>query len=111
MKACLHCSSWAITRETRAYRKGSGLFNPLQIVRPTSAGGWDAWEVDYRYLDLDLRDGLVDGGELGIHSVSVNGWLTHVTQFSLNYRHTTPNQEGVEGDNSAIVGQLLRMLD
>ena len=104
-------ASWALTGEMRSYRKRSGLFNPLPVASPTSAGGWGAWEAAYRYSNLDLTDGLVDGGELNIHSLGLNWWLTHVTQFSLNYRHTTLNQEGTEGDSSAIVGRLLLILD
>jgi phosphate-selective porin OprO/OprP len=104
-------ASWAITGEMRTYRKRSGLFNPLPVARPTSAGGWGAWEAAYRYSSLNLSDGLVDGGELNIHSVGVNWWLTHVTQFSLNYRRTTLNQDGTEGDNSAVVGRLVLILD
>jgi phosphate-selective porin OprO/OprP len=104
-------ASWAITGEMRTYRKRSGLFNPLPVARPTSAGGWGAWEAAYRYSSLNLSDGLVDGGELNIHSAGVNWWLTHVTQFSLNYRRTILNQEGIEGDNSAVVGRLVLILE
>jgi phosphate-selective porin OprO/OprP len=104
-------ASWALTGEMRTYRKRSGLFNPLPVARPTSAGGWGAWEAAYRYSSLDLADGLIDGGELNIHSIGMNWWLTHVTQFSLNYRRTTLNQEGTEGANSAVVGRLVFILD
>jgi hypothetical protein len=65
----------------------------------------------FQLRQLTLSDGLVDGGELNIHFVGVNWWLTLVTQFSLNYRRTTLNQDGTEGDNLAVVGRLVLILD
>jgi len=104
-------ASWALTGEIRAYRKRSGLFDPLPVTRPVSQGGWGAWEAAYRYSNLDLSDGSVEGGELDIHSIGLNWWLTHVTQFSFNYRYTTLDQGGIEGNSSAITSRLLLILD
>ena len=104
-------ASWALTGEIRSYRKRSGLFNPLPVSRPVSQGGWGAWEAAYRYSNLDLSDGNVEGGELDIHSLGLNWWLTQITQFSLNYRYTTLNQNGIEGNSSAITSRLVLILD
>ncbi|RLA40798.1 MAG: porin, partial [Gammaproteobacteria bacterium] len=73
--------------------------------------GWGAWEGAFRYSNLDLTDGSVDGGEMDIYSLGLNWWLTQATQFSLNYRYTTLNQGGVEGDSSVITSRLLLLLN
>ena len=104
-------ASWAITGEMRSYRKRSGVFNPLPVARSVNQGGWGAWELAARYSNLDLSDGLVDGGDMDIISVGLNWWLTQVAQFSVNYRHITLDQGGIEGDSSGITSRIVLILD
>ena len=104
-------ASWAITGEMRSYRKRSGVFNPLPVARSVNQGGWGAWELAARYSNLDLSDGLVDGGNMDIISVGLNWWLTQVAQFSVNYRHITLDQSGIEGSSSGITSRIVLILD
>ena len=64
--------SWAVTGESRAYRKRSGTFDPLPVARPVNQGGWGTVELAFRYSNTDLTDGMLDGGEMDIWSLGVN---------------------------------------
>jgi len=103
--------SWAVTGETRAYRKRSGTFDPLPVARPINQGGWGAVELALRYSNTDLTDGILDGGEMDIWSLGVNWWLTRWGQFSMNYRHISLNRFGAQGDSSGLNGRILLILD
>jgi phosphate-selective porin OprO/OprP len=104
-------ASWALTGEMRSYRKRSGVFDPLPVAKSVNQGGWGAWELAARYSNLDLSDGLVDGGDMDIISVGLNWWLTQVAQFSVNYRHITLDQSGIEGSSSGITSRIVLILD
>ena len=103
--------SWAVTGEMRAYRKRSGVFNPLPVSRPVNRGGWGALELAARYSRLDLTDGTVEGGELDILSLGVNWWLTPISQFSVDYRDISLDRLGIVGHSSGLNVRLLLMLD
>ena len=103
--------SWAVTGETRAYRKRSGTFDPLPVAKPVNRGGWGALELALRYSSLDLTDGAVDGGEMDIFSLGLNWWLTRWSQFGVNYRYISLDRFGTEGDSSGLNARLLLMLD
>jgi phosphate-selective porin OprO/OprP len=103
--------SWAVTGETRAYRKRSGTFDPLPVARPVNQGGWGALETVFRYSRLDLTDGTVDGGEMDILSLGINWWLTRNAQFGVNYRHISLDRFGTQGDSSGLNTRLTLMLD
>ena len=99
--------SWAVTGETRAYRKRSGTFDPLPVARPVNQGGWGALEIAFRYSRLDLTDGTVDGGEMDILSLGLNWWLTRWAQFGVNYRYISLDRFGTEGNSSGLNLRLL----
>jgi phosphate-selective porin OprO and OprP len=103
--------SWAITGETRAYRKRSGTFDPLPVSRPVKQGGWGAVELAFRYSNTDLTDGTIDGGEMDIFSLGVNWWFTRSTSFSVDYRYISLDREGIQGNSSGINARILLMLD
>ena len=103
--------SWALTGEMRAYRKRSGLFNPLPVARAVNQGGWGALELAFRYSRLDLTEGAVDGGELDVLSLGTNWWLTRTAQFGANYRYISLDRFGVQGLSSGLNVRLLLMLD
>jgi phosphate-selective porin OprO/OprP len=103
--------SWAVTGETRAYRKRSGTFDPLPVSRPVNQGGWGALEVALRYSRLDLTDGTVDGGEMDILSLGINWWFSRSAFFSVNYRHITLDRFGVQGNSSGLNARLQLILD
>jgi len=103
--------SWAVTGETRAYRKRSGTFDPLPVARPVNQGGWGAVELALRYSRLDLTDGTVDGGEMDILSLGVNWWLSRSTNFSLNYRNISLDRDDTRGNSSGLNARIQLILD
>jgi phosphate-selective porin OprO/OprP len=103
--------SWAITGESRAYRKRSGVFEPLPVSRPVNQGGWGAVELAFRYSNTDLTDGLIDGGEMDIYSLGVNWWFTRSAHFGVDYRYISLDRGGLQGNSSGINARILLMLD
>ena len=103
--------SWAVTGEMRAYRKRSGIFNPLPVSRPVNQGGWGTLETAVRYSHLDLTDGTVDGGELDILSLGINWWFARWAQFGVNYRYIFLDRDGTQGESSGLNARLVLMLD
>jgi phosphate-selective porin OprO/OprP len=103
--------SWALTGEMRAYRKRSGLFDPLPVSKSVTQGGWGALETAFRYSSLDLTEGTVDGGDLEILSLGINWWLARRAQFSVDYRYISLDRFGIQGDSAGLNARLLLMLD
>jgi phosphate-selective porin OprO/OprP len=103
--------SWAVTGESRAYRKRSGVFDPLPVARPVNQGGWGAVELAFRYSNTDLTDGMLDGREMDIWSLGANWWFTRSAHLGLNYRYISLDREGLQGDSSGINARILLMLD
>ena len=103
--------SWALTGETRAYRKRSGTFDPLPVARPVNQGGWGAVELAFRYSNTDLTDGTLEGGEMDIYSLGINWWFTRSTSLSVDYRHITLDRFDTQGDSSGLNVRILLMLD
>jgi phosphate-selective porin OprO/OprP len=104
-------TSWVISGEQRAYRKRSGTFDPIIVAKSVAQGGWGTWEGSFRYSNLDLTNGSIDGGELDVYSLGLNWWLSQTAQFSLNYRYSTLYQGGIEGDSSVITSRILLLLN
>ena len=103
--------SWILTGEMREYRYRSGIFGPVPVARSVYQGGWGAWELAARYSNLDLTDGLVDGGEMDIFSLGVNWWLSPIFNVNLNYRFITNDKDGLSGDAQGVMGRVLLMLE
>ena len=103
--------SWALTGETRAYRKRSGTFDPLPVASPVNQGGWGAVELAFRYSNTDLNDGMLEGGEMDIYSLGVNWWFTRSALLSVNYRYITLDRLDTEGNSSGLNARILLMLD
>jgi len=103
--------SWAVTGESRAYRKRSGTFDPLPVARPVDQGGWGAVELAFRYSNTDLTDGTINGGEMDIYSLGVNWWFTRSAHLGVNYRFIKLERLGDTGESSGINARLLLMLD
>jgi phosphate-selective porin OprO/OprP len=95
----------------RAYRKRSGLFDPLPVSKSVTQGGWGALETAFRYSSLDLTEGTVDGGDLEILSLGINWWLARRAQFSVDYRYISLDRFGIQGDSAGLNARLLLMLD
>ena len=67
--------------------------------------------MSFRWSDLDLTDGLIDGGEMDILSLGVNWWLTPVFNFNMNYRYITLDRFGVKGSSSGIMTRILLLME
>jgi phosphate-selective porin OprO/OprP len=104
-------ASWIVTGEMRQYRKKMGIFGPVPVAKSVNQGGWGAWEVALRYSDLDLTDGLIDGGEMDILSLGFHWWLTPTFNFNMNYRYITLDRFGIEGTSSGIMTRVLLLLE
>ena len=104
-------ASWIVTGEMRQYRKKNGIFGPVPVAKSVNQGGWGAWEVALRYSDLDLTDGLIDGGEMDILSLGFHWWLTPTFNFSMNYRYITLDRFGIEGTSSGIMTRVLLLME
>jgi phosphate-selective porin OprO/OprP len=103
--------SWALTGEMRGYNRRSGIFNPLSVSKSVYQGGWGTWEVAARWSDIDLTDGLVEGGEMQILSLGLNWWLSPFFNVNLNYRWITLDRFGVEGDSNGFNTRITLLLE
>ncbi len=76
-------SSYFLTSDSRPYKNGS--FGMIKPSRPMSSGGFGAWELAARLSNLDLNDGLVNGGEADSMTLGVNWYPVGGLRFSANY--------------------------
>ncbi len=104
-------ASWVLSGEMRAYNRKSGIFRGVPVAKSVYQGGWGAWELGLRWSSLDLVDGAVDGGEMGIASVGVNWWLSPIFNVNLNYRHIGLDRRGLVGDAQGMNTRVLLMLE
>jgi phosphate-selective porin OprO/OprP len=103
--------SWALTGEMRGYNRKSGIFNPLPVAKSVYQGGWGAWEVAARWSDIDLTDGLVDGGEMQILSLGLNWWLSPFFNVSSNYRNISLDRFGIKGQSDGFLIRVVLLLE
>jgi phosphate-selective porin OprO/OprP len=103
-------ASWIATGEMRPYNTRSGALGPVLVARPVNRGGWGAWEFAVRWSDLDLTDGAIEGGEMGIFSAGFTWWLTSAASLSANYRDITLDRFGTVGRARGFLGRVLLVL-
>lgn len=103
--------SWVLTGEMRPYNRRNGLFRPVPIAKSVSHGGWGAWEASVRYSNIDLTDGLVEGGEMDIYSLGFNGFLNSTMSLGMNYRHSVLDQPGATGHANGFLVRITLLLD
>ena len=89
---------WALTGETRLYDHRRGVFTGAIPRRSAKAGGLGMIELAARYSELDLTDGLVEGGEMTRATVGINYYPIASSRFELEYGR-------IELDRLGLVGQ------
>jgi len=103
--------SWILTREMRPYVRRNGTIGPVPVSRSVYQGGKGAWEVTARYSSIDLDDGVVEGGQMGIFSLGLNWWLTPYFGTNFNYRHIVLDRYGIRGRSNGIMYRLILVLE
>ncbi len=83
--------SWVLTGESRGYR--GGVFRG---VSPTKPGG--AWELTARVSNVNLDDGIVEGGEQDNWTIGVNWYANSRVRFMANYINVSTDRRGVSDD-------------
>lgn len=61
-----------------------------------------SWEVAIFRFDIDLTDGIVDGGEMQILSIGLNWRLSPFFNVNFIYRWITLDRFGVEDGSSGF---------
>jgi len=104
-------ASWALTGEMRAYNRKSGALDRLQVATPVYQGGKGAWEIAVRWSNLDLTDGLIEGGEMKILSLGLNWWAAPLINASINYRHIDLDRFDISGGSNGLNVRVTLMLE
>lgn len=86
--------SFFLTPDTRPYNFGGGKFGGVKPSNPVGQGGAGAWQVGFRYSDLSLADGNVDGGDQSILSAVLNWYPQRNLRFSVNYNRVIEHEGG-----------------
>jgi phosphate-selective porin OprO/OprP len=108
-------ASWVVTGEEKSFR-GVKPAHPLTA----SAAGPGAFQLALRYSDLDLDEGLIDGGLVAASSfpdgvrtwdVGLNWYTTAHTKVMLHFLHTQYEQDvTIQGDSRGSENALLLQL-
>ena len=104
-------ASWVLTGEMRPYNKKSGTFGGVPISKSVYQDGKGAWEVSARWSNIDLSDGLVEGGEMDIASLGISWWLTPFFSVGMDYRYIWNTRLGAEGTSSGLNSRILLLLE
>jgi phosphate-selective porin OprO/OprP len=99
---------WMLTGESRPYDRRTGLFRPVAPRQPFSfrrgqPGAWE-WGVRWSYVDLD--DGGVRGGRMGILSTGLNWYLDRHWRVTLEYGFTRLQGRGDDGDLHTVQSRI-----
>ncbi|WP_457596419.1 OprO/OprP family phosphate-selective porin [Hydrogenimonas sp.] len=80
-------ANWFLTGEHRGYDYIRGIVKRVRPDHPVNKGGWGALELSTRYSWLDLDDGPVRGGRMGIWSFGAIWHPIYEMQLHLQYSH------------------------
>jgi phosphate-selective porin OprO/OprP len=86
-------AGWFLTGDSHPYDLAQGAFGRV-IPKHNfdwGKGGWGAWEIVGRYSFVDLNDGDINGGRLGMVMAGVN-WYLHSNvkwRFDYGFGHVT----------------------
>jgi hypothetical protein len=84
---------------------------PGKVSSSLYRGGWGECELSALLSHLDLTDGPVDGGVLGISTPGLNWWLTPTLMVNLNFRHIELDRFGLIGNCNALTGRVVLALE
>lgn len=102
-------TTWSITGESRAsvYRMSSGEFKRLKPATEFNPGNgtWGAWELAFRYANIDLNDGALIGGEESVFTSGLNWYLNNNVRLMLEWSTI------VETDGSTELREAAEGLD
>ena len=91
---------WILTGEHRPYRTNSGTFDRMRPRQKYGGGNpfkrknGGAWEVVGRISNVDLTDGLVEGGELTDFGAALSWYPNATTRIEFNFVHARPKDRG-----------------
>jgi len=96
-------ASYFLTGESRPYKAKSGTFGRVKPNNPLSMkdGGWGAIELAARYSNIDLNDGVIQGGEVNDVTLGVNWYLNNNTRLMANYIIVDTDRVVPSGSNVA----------
>lgn len=78
-------ASWTLTGESRIYKKGKFYHVDPKQNFSFRNGGLGAWELAARYSEVDLSDGDIQGGEMGLFTFALNWYVNNNIRFMADY--------------------------
>ena len=90
-------AAYTLTGEARGYRLSSGRF---ERVRPSDPR-LGAWEVFYRYEDLEVEERSLANREANIHTLGVNWYANDAVKIALNYLITDTDNVVTQAERDA----------
>ncbi|MEM6691622.1 MAG: porin [Planctomycetota bacterium] len=93
-------AGYFLTGEKRKYNRKGGVFSRVKPKRSVGAErGIGAWEIAFRWSQLDLNDADVRGGRLNNLTTGLNWYVNPYTKFQWNYIHSIlDDSTGVESE-------------
>jgi len=104
-------ASWILTGEMRNYNRKSGTFGGVPVSRSVYQNGKGAWELAARWSNVNLNDGLVNGGDMDIASLALTWWATPFFSVNLNYRYIWNERHGLEDTSSGFNSRIILLLE
>lgn len=99
--AYIYGSVFLTPGDYRRYKTSSGAFDRVKPANDLSwsGGGYGAIEAAFRYSNLNLSDGMIQGGTLSNFTAGLNWYLNPNFRFMLNYVHADAwRRTGFEAD-------------
>jgi phosphate-selective porin OprO/OprP len=97
---------WTLTGEHRPYKLNGGTFDRMVPARPTTEGGFGAWQIAARYSALDLDDKALAAGKLSTVSLGVNWHLTDRMRLMVDVNRAKVEKAGVTTEQNGLGGRV-----
>ena len=111
--------TWMLTGESRKYNTQTAAFDAPSVAHPfsLSGGGWGAFELGFRYSDMNLNfeqgsagkafvagTPTIRGGEERNFTAGLNWYLNPVVRFMFDYAHVDVSRlsPGTSGNNASV---------